>query len=252
MDEEILGTAYVNEDMPEDDKVPEDMEKEDNINTIEKNTIEKNTVEKNMTEKEAWERKTSDEEMSDNATTEETTAETLEEALEDAVSEKELNKLKSWLFKENVRIISAAKELEQMQEQFREEKEQFREEMKALNRRMAAERQRLKDDNLFFEKKMEILKGGFTELDMDRRRLEKEWARLEAQKEVMQQPVYSSGRDVSDLFQGVKNPLALKKRYKDLIKIFHPDNVAGDKEMIQKINIEYENLRHDFDIGRWA
>ena len=32
MDEEILGTAYVNEDMPEDDKVPEDMEKEDNIN----------------------------------------------------------------------------------------------------------------------------------------------------------------------------------------------------------------------------
>ena len=41
MDEEILGTAYVNEDMPEDDKVPEDMEKEDNINTIEKNTIEK-------------------------------------------------------------------------------------------------------------------------------------------------------------------------------------------------------------------
>ena len=148
--------------------------------------------------------------------------------------------------------VRITKELEQMQEQFREEKEQFREEMKALNRRMAAERQRLKDDNLFFEKKMEILKGGFTELDMDRRRLEKEWARLEAQKEVMQQPVYSSGRDVSDLFQGVKNPLALKKRYKDLIKIFHPDNVAGDKEMIQKINIEYENLKHDFDIGRWA
>lgn len=242
MDEEILDTAYANEDMPEDDKVTEDMEKEDNINTIEKNT----------TEKEALERETSEEEMSEKETPEETTAETLEEALENAVSEKELNKLKSWLFKENVRIISATKELEQMQEQFREEKEQFREEMKALNRRMAAERQRLKDDNLFFEKKMEILKGGFTELDMDRRRLEKEWAKLEAQKEVMQQPVYSSGRDVSDLFQGVKNPLALKKRYKDLIKIFHPDNVAGDKEMIQKINIEYENLRHDFDIGRWA
>ena len=183
----------------------------------------------------------------------------LREALEEAVSEEELNKLKSWLFKENVRIISAAKELEQMQEQlreekeqFQEEKEQFQEEMKVLNRKMAAERQRLKDDSLFFEKKMEILKGGFTELDMDRRRLEKEWARLEAQKEVMQRPVYSSGGEVSDLFRGVKNPLALKKRYKDLIKIFHPDNVAGDKEMIQKINIEYENLRHDFNIGKWA
>ena len=54
------------------------------------------------------------------------------------------------------------------------------------------------------------------------------------------------------MFRGVKNPLALKKRYKDLIKIFHPDNVAGDKEMIQKINREYESLKHEYDIGKWA
>ena len=164
----------------------------------------------------------------------------VENILKEAADEDELNRLKSWLFKENVRIISAAKELEHMQEQFAREKEQFQEEMKTL------------DNTLFFEKKMEILKGGFAELDMDRRRLEKEWARLEAQKEVMQQPVYGSGRDISDLFRGVKNPLALKKRYKDLIKIFHPDNVAGDKEMIQKINREYESLKHEYDIGKWA
>ena len=176
----------------------------------------------------------------------------LEKALEEAVSEEELNRLKSWLFKENVRIISATKELEQQQQQFAQEKEQFQEEMKALNRKMASEKERLKENMLFFDKKMEILKGGFAELDMDRRRLEKEWARLEAQKEVMQQPVYGGGRDVSDLFRGVKNQLALKKRYKDLIKIFHPDNVAGDKEMIQKINKEYENLKHEYDIGKWA
>lgn len=176
----------------------------------------------------------------------------VENILKEAADEDELNRLKSWLFKENVRIISAAKELEHMQEQFAREKEQFQEEMKTLNRKMAAEKERLKDNTLFFEKKMEILKGGFAELDMDRRRLEKEWARLEAQKEVMQQPVYGSGRDISDLFRGVKNPLALKKRYKDLIKIFHPDNVAGDKEMIQKINREYESLKQEYDIGKWA
>ena len=176
----------------------------------------------------------------------------VENILKEAADEDELNRLKSWLFKENVRIISAAKELEHMQEQFAREKEQFQEEMKTLNRKMAAEKERLKDNTLFFEKKMEILKGGFAELDMDRRRLEKEWARLEAQKAVMQQPVYGSGRDISDLFRGVKNPLALKKRYKDLIKIFHPDNVAGDKEMIQKINREYESLKHEYDIGKWA
>ena len=176
----------------------------------------------------------------------------VENILKEAADEDELNRLKSWLFFDNFRIISAAKELEHMQEQFAREKEQFQEEMKTLNRKMAAEKERLKDNTLFFEKKMEILKGGFAELDMDRRRLEKEWARLEAQKEVMQQPVYGSGRDISDLFRGVKNPLALKKRYKDLIKIFHPDNVAGDKEMIQKINREYESLKHEYDIGKWA
>lgn len=228
MNEEILETAYDNENMPADNM------EEDNI-VIENMEIDNIVIEEDNKD-----------------TVEDAEAKTLEEALENAVSEEELNKLKSWLFKENVRIISAAKELEQMQQQFMEEKEQFQEEMKALNRKMAAERQRLKDDSLFFEKKMEILKGGFTELDMDRRRLEKEWARLEAEKEVMQRPVYSGSGEVSDLFRGVKNPLALKKRYKDLIKIFHPDNVAGDKEMIQKINIEYENLRHDFNIGKWA
>lgn len=167
-------------------------------------------------------------------------------------SDEELNKLKSWLFRENVRLITAQKEIEQMQEQFELEKEQFQEEMKKWNAKMSAERQRLKDDNAFFEKKMDILKDGFTQLDMDRRRLDKEWAKLEARKEVMAEPVYGLSRDVSAFFRGVKNPLALKKRYKDLIKIFHPDNVAGDKEIIQMINKEYENLKHDYDTGKWA
>lgn len=176
----------------------------------------------------------------------------VDEILENG-SEEELNKLKAWLFKENVRIISASKELEQMQEQFLEEKKQFQEEMKVLNRKILVERERLKEDNLFFEKKMDILKGGFEQLDMDRRRLAKEWAKMEAQKEVMSQPAYSGmGRDVSAFFGGVRNPLALKKRYKDLIKIFHPDNVAGDKDIIQMINIEYENLKREYETGKWA
>jgi len=27
------------------------------------------------------------------------------------------------------------------------------------------------------------------------------------------------------LFRGINNPLALRKRYRDLVKIFHPDNL---------------------------
>lgn len=168
-------------------------------------------------------------------------------------SQNELNKLKAWLFQENVRVVTASKDLEQMQAQFEREKEQFQNEMKVLNQKLESERKRIEDDNAFFEKKLEILQNGFAQLDMDRRRLKKEKAKFEAQKEVYEQPVYgTSCRDVSAFFRGVKNPLALKKRYKDLIKIFHPDNVAGDTEIIQMINREYENIKRSYDTGKWA
>ncbi len=50
----------------------------------------------------------------------------------------------------------------------------------------------------------------------------------------------------------MKNVLTLKKRYKDLTKIFHPDNVAGDTEVIQRINREYERLKREYEKCRQA
>ena len=47
-------------------------------------------------------------------------------------------------------------------------------------------------------------------------------------------------------FRGVGNELMLKKRYKDLIKIYHPDNVAGDTRTVQEINKEYEKMKQLF------
>lgn len=168
-------------------------------------------------------------------------------------SEEELNKLKSWLFRENVRLITASKELEENRKHFGKEKEQFQSEMKKLNRKLSADKKRLEQDKQFFEKKMQILKDGFEQLDMDRRRIEKERMRLEAQKEMLEEASYSAcATDVSVFFKGANNLLALKKRYKDLIKIYHPDNVAGDKEIIQQINIEYESLKRSYDTGKWA
>lgn len=45
-------------------------------------------------------------------------------------------------------------------------------------------------------------------------------------------------------FKGVASQQALKKRYKDLIKIYHPDSEFGDNQTVQEINREYDNLRH--------
>ena len=44
-------------------------------------------------------------------------------------------------------------------------------------------------------------------------------------------------------FSGVSTQKALKKRYKDLIKIYHPDGDAGDTATVAEINREYEDLK---------
>ena len=47
-------------------------------------------------------------------------------------------------------------------------------------------------------------------------------------------------------FSGVGSKQSLKKRYKDLIKIYHPDNLDGDNNTIQEINREYDQLSKVF------
>ncbi len=168
--------------------------------------------------------------------------------LEKEQTEKVLQELKAWLFKENIRIMMASAELEEKQEKFEQEKDQFKEEMKGLNRKMNAEQERIRKDSRLVDEKLEIIKDGFRKLDMDRRRLDKEWARLAAEKELMEEHgLYDVYTETSVFFRGVKNILTLKKRYKDLTKIFHPDNLAGDTEIIQRINREYDHLKREYE-----
>lgn len=178
----------------------------------------------------------------------------VEELLADEeTTQDELQELKGWLFRENIRLATAAAELEEKQTKFTEEKQRFQEEMKALNRKMTNEQNRIKKDHQLVAEKLEIIKDGFQKLDMDRRRLDKEWARLTAEKEFMEEHgLYDGLPEVSVFYRGVKNPLTLKKRYKDLTKIFHPDNLAGDTEIIQRINREYESLKREFEKSKQA
>ncbi len=44
-------------------------------------------------------------------------------------------------------------------------------------------------------------------------------------------------------FSGVSNQKALKKRYKELIKIYHPDGESGDTATVAEINREYDSLK---------
>ena len=127
--------------------------------------------------------------------------------------------------------------------------------IKQEKERLAREWKQLEDRHRLFDQKLEILKESYIQLDADRRKLEREKLQFEAQKEHLNHS-YASARNqsmaVSLFFKGVTSPLALKKRYRDLIKIFHPDNLCGDKETLQMINQEYEILLRELENFREA
>lgn len=159
----------------------------------------------------------------------------------------ELKEAKLWLFQENIRLENERRELAASQEKFLKERVQFRKELDELNRRTVLERKRLKEESLFFEKKLSILQNGFRQLDMDRQAFEGQKNLADRTKRLAMEE--EAGRisqsTVQRLFTGISNPLALRKRYRDLVKIFHPDNPFGEEELIQMINREYLRRREE-------
>jgi hypothetical protein len=98
-------------------------------------------------------------------------------------------------------------------------------------------------------------------LTMKQQVLEEELRKLAKEKEYVGRQKAFYDRVISDqepvveavvvkaelFFAGVESESALKKRYKDLIKIYHPDNLSGNNETLQEINREYDRLRQEFE-----
>ena len=138
-----------------------------------------------------------------------------------------------------------------------------KEELKRQQQRLERERQEFLRAKSFEEKRLAREKRIF---DMEWQMLEEEWRRLAVEKERMGHTKSQSGHtskesDTSEhvmpndvclslFFSGVKNMRMLRKSYRDLIKIFHPDNVSGDTGVIQKINEEYEMLKRRIERNR--
>ncbi len=153
------------------------------------------------------------------------------------------------LQEENAQLLKEREQLSGEQEMLRLEKERFQEEVQEMQKEMARQNQslldmqkKLKKDELFFQQKMEILKGGFAQLAADRKELERERILLDGKRDELQRQGNVSSESIRLFFSGVRNPLTLKKRYRDLIKIFHPDNLCGDTKLLQQINRTYETL----------
>lgn len=168
------------------------------------------------------------------------------EEVSKAEDEDQLRAAKLWLFQENIRLENERREFELSREKFLAERVNIRKELEELNRRAVVERKRLREENLFFDKKMAILQDGFRKLEEDRQAFERKkklFAREQYSHASQRQASAERGpvleETVRMLFRGINNPLALRKRYRDLVKIFHPDNLFGDEELVQIINKEY-------------
>ena len=157
----------------------------------------------------------------------------------DSTSEEDLLELKHWLFRENIRLQSEQRDLDEMKSRFIKERDEFRKEMDTLNHQMVIEHKRLKDEQIFFDKKMDILKNGFMELEAEKQKFNREKLMFENN---YLDAIGSEG-ECEILYSGVTSSLGLKKRYKDLKKIYHPDNLCGSEKVVQLINREYDKKR---------
>lgn len=121
------------------------------------------------------------------------------------------------------------------------QKERFRLEMEAKQKN--------------YEASMQLFNMKWNLLEEETRRLADDTAKAEKRKQFFDR-VHSYQNESSNeghydnivnaelFFKGVASSQALRKRYKDLIKIYHPDAECGDKQIVQEINREYANLRH--------
>ena len=166
----------------------------------------------------------------------------------------ELKKVKIFLFKENMRLDVERRNLEeekqricQMQEDFIKDRVKLRDELNELNQRTLQERKRLKEENQFFEKKMEILKDGFRSLEEDRRKLEQERRDFEQSRLIgeaqMSEDAYDELAEL--LFRGISGPIGIRRRYRELVKIYHPDNPYGDPQLSQAINRVFQRRKSE-------
>lgn len=151
------------------------------------------------------------------------------------LSEKEQKK---WLFKEHMRLQELDKTLEDERNLIDIQKHML---ARQQNKNMIL-KQQLENQKSLYDQKWQMLEKQNRQLTIDKERFERE-------KLVYKDRVYREARKnaansdgVKIFFKGVHDQDTLKKRYKSLAKIYHPDNMSGDKDILLAINTEYERL----------
>ena len=158
-----------------------------------------------------------------------------------------LSEMRLWLFKESCRLEHEERQLDVKREKLKDAEDDLDKRREKLETQIEREREALQDKEELVEQKLQMLREAYDRLDDDKERLKRDRNRFEKEKSYFEgASYYDDGKEL--LFMGVNSQVALKKRYKDLVRIFHPDNICGDERVIQIINQEYESLRESYKI----
>jgi len=129
------------------------------------------------------------------------------------------------------------------------ERKNLEKERQEFARKVEIEDRRMEQQQKLFEMKFKILEDELQKLAYEKEAIEKQkkfYSRVNEYESAQQRE--SSNKVVSGemFFSGVGSKQSLRKRYRDLIKIYHPDNLDGDNGTIQEINREYDHLNKVF------
>jgi curved DNA-binding protein CbpA len=168
----------------------------------------------------------------------------------EAADNEALKEIKLWLFKESIRLRDEKHELEMDKKDFLNERENTREENRRYEEHLATRTRQLSRQEELIAQKHEVIKRGFEELDRDRQALNAREVSIRAREAQLEERIAYTpdSSEVNDvLFRGADNILLIKKRYKDLMKMFHPDCLGGDTEMVKSLNRTYDRLLKECD-----
>ena len=160
----------------------------------------------------------------------------------------EIMAFQQWFFKKTIEIERDTRKLEDEKKCLEIQRQKLERDRKDFCRQKEADAKFRAQEEYVLRMKQQVLEDELRKLADEKQHLERkrEFYDRVRQYQQKQEPTPQENPSVVKgelFFIGVQSEIALKKRYKDLVRIYHPDNMCGDTETLQEINREYDRLR---------
>ncbi|MBE5940481.1 MAG: hypothetical protein E7266_08805 [Lachnospiraceae bacterium] len=166
-----------------------------------------------------------------------------------------VDEVKHWLFLESVRIEQDRQELDEQIKKLQQEKEEFEKYQEKQKELIKEKIRKIDREKELFDKQWKVIEKELKRIAKDNERIANEKEYLEREKRNFRKSFKDHGSnsghksavtatvgDAEGFFVGTTGLVSVRKRYKELMKIYHPDNVNGESPILVRINKEYEEL----------